>query len=123
MKSERYNINWDSYPTHLQEMLIDMKNTDELTDVTLVCDDKKLIKAHKIILSACSKVFKHILSSMPQQNTVIYLHGIQHTEVESLLDYMYLGTATLQHERMNTFLNIARNFEIIEFQKGKLSSQ
>ena len=38
----------------MQEML----TSDEFTDVTLVTDDKKTIKAHRNILSACSPVFK-----------------------------------------------------------------
>ena len=40
-------------------MLHEMMKSNELTDVTLVCDDKKQFKAHKIVLSACSTVFKN----------------------------------------------------------------
>ena len=57
MTQEKYNLNWHTYSDHLREMLHEMMKSNELTDVTLVCDDKRTFKAHKIVLSACSSVF------------------------------------------------------------------
>ena len=114
MNQEKYNLSWQTYSDHLHEMLHKMLKTNELTDVTLVCDDKRQIKAHKIVLSACSPVFKGIINDIPQNNSVIYLRGIQHQEMESILEFMYLGVATFYQERMNEFLNVAKNLEIKE---------
>ena len=47
-----------TYSDHLREMLHEMMKSHELTHVTLICDDKRQFKAHKIVLSACSSVFK-----------------------------------------------------------------
>ena len=52
MHQEKYNLNWHTYSDHLREMLHEMMKSDELTDVTLVCDDKRQFKAHKIVFSA-----------------------------------------------------------------------
>ena len=100
MDTEKCKINWHTYSDHLQNLLYEMKISDELTDVTLVCDDKKQYKAHKIVLSACSTVFKSIINNLPPNNSVIYLRGIQHQEMESILEFMYLGVATFYQERM-----------------------
>ena len=54
MHPEKYNMNWQTFTDHLKELLHEMMLSKELTDVTLICDDKKQLKAHKIILSACS---------------------------------------------------------------------
>ena len=86
MHLEKYNLNWHTYSVHLREMLHEMMKSDELTDVTLVCDDKRQFKAHKIVLSACSSIFKGIISTLPQTNSIIYLRGIQHQEMESILE-------------------------------------
>merc|ERR1712133_314175 len=91
-----------------------MRESDQLTDVTLVCDDKKQFKAHKIVLSACSTVFKSIINDLPQNSSVIYLRGIQHQEMESILQFMYLGEVTLSHKTMKEFLEVAKNLEIKE---------
>ena len=118
MNQEKYNLNWHTYSDHLREMLHEMMKSNELTDVTLVCDDKRQFKAHKIVLSACSSIFKSIINDLPQNSSVIYLRGIQHQEMESILEFMYLGVATFHQERMNEFLNVAKNLEIKEIIKA-----
>ena len=97
----------------------EMMTSEDFADVTLVSDDKKTIKAHKSILSACSPVFKNILH-MESQNShpVIYLRGIQYPEIESILQFMYLGEAKFYEERMNEFIMVAKNLEIKELSKG-----
>jgi len=114
MSQKKYNLNWHTYSDHLREMLHNMRKSEDLTDVTLVCDDMRQFKAHKIVLSACSTVFKNIIDSLPLNSSVIYLRGIQHQEIESILEFMYLGVATFYQERKNEFLNVAKNLEIKE---------
>ena len=114
MDQEKYKLEWDTYSDHLREMLHAMMKSNELTDVTLVCDDKRQFKAHKIVLSACSSVFKSIFNDLPQHNSVIYLRGIKHQEMEAILEFMYVGVATLNQERMSEFMNDAKNLEIKE---------
>ena len=117
MTQEKYNLNWHTYSDHLRDMLHNMRKSENLTDVTLVCDDQRQFKAHKVVLSACSTVFKNIIDSLPLNSSVIYLRGIQHQEMESILEFMYLGVATFYQERMNEFLNVAKNLEIKEISK------
>ena len=114
MQQEKLKLNWRTYTDHLRGMLHEMMKSNELTDVTLVCDDKRKFKAHKIVLSACSSVFKSIVNDLPQNSSVIYLKGIKHQEMESILEFMYLGVATFYQERLNEFLNVANNLEIKE---------
>ena len=67
------------------EMQHNMKSSNELTYVTLVSEDKKHFKAHKVVLSACSPVFKSIFGDSIMSNSIIYLRGIQSLETESIL--------------------------------------
>ena len=110
-------MKWDAYSDHLRGMLHEMMKSEELTDVTLVCDDKIQFNAHKIILSGCSSVFKSIMKDLPHGSSVIYLRGIQHQEMESILEFIYLGVATFSKERMNEFLRVAHNLEIKDISK------
>ena len=114
MHQEKYNLSWDSYSDHLKGMLHNMMKSEYLTDVTVVCDDKKKYKAHKMVLSACSTVFHDLINDLPQENSVIFLRGIQYHEMESILDYMYLGETTIFQDRMNEFLNVAKSLDIKE---------
>merc|ERR1712208_226595 len=88
------------------------------TDVTLVSDDQTQFKAHKIVLSACSPVFKKIIDSNPSQHPLIYLRGVQSYEVESILQFMYLGEGRFYHERMGEFIKVAQDLEVKEISDG-----
>ena len=114
MHSEKYTLTWHSYPDYLREIMQEMMTTENFTDVTIVTDDQKTIKAHRNILSACSPVFKNILQIEVNNcsHPVIYLRGIQHSEIESILRFIYLGEANLYEERMNEFLSVSKNLEI-----------
>ena len=116
-QEEKYNLNWHTYSDHLRNILKEMRSDDSFTDVTLVTDDKKQIKAHRNILSASSPVLKDILQiNNDMHHPVIYLRGIQHSEMESILEFIYLGQAKFYEERMNELLLVAKN--ISELGKG-----
>ena len=117
MEPQNFSMKWDAYSDHLRGMLHEMMKSEELTDVTLVCDDKIQFNAHKIILSGCSSVFKSIMKDLPHGSSVIYLRGIQHQEMESILEFIYLGVATFSKERMHEFLRVAHNLEIKDISK------
>ena len=111
MNRGQLNLQWDAYSDHLQGMLQEIISNDSFSDVTLVTDDKKQLKAHRNILSSCSSVFKEIFQIGATSNhQVIYLRGIQHSEIESILHFMYLGEAKV--DRMKEFIEVANNLDI-----------
>ena len=62
MKAEKFNLEWHTFTDHLREMLYNMRSSNELTDVTLVSEDKKQFKAHKAVLRASSLALKSIIN-------------------------------------------------------------
>ena len=121
MDLEKYTLKWkwQGYPDHLRGMMQEMMTSENFSDVTLVTDDKKAIKAHRSVLSACSPVFTNIFQ-LESQNShpVLYLRGIQYSEMESILQFMYLGEAKFYKERMDEFILVAKNLEVKELSKG-----
>ena len=110
MDQEKYTLTWHTYPDHLRGMMKEMMTSEDFADVTLVSDDRKIIKAHKNILSACSPVFKSIMQLETQNNhPVIYLRGIQYSEIKL---HMYLGEAKFYEKRLDEFLSVIKNLEI-----------
>ena len=82
--ADRYALNLKTFSEHLQVMIRDLYQEGRYADVTLVSEDQTQFKAHKIVLSACSPVFKKIIESSPGQHPLIYLRGIQSYEMESI---------------------------------------
>ena len=40
MTNEKFTLTWHSYASHFQEVLVNLSDTGESSDVTLVCDDQ-----------------------------------------------------------------------------------
>ena len=119
---EKFNLTWHTFSSHSRELFKNLMETQEFTDVTLISDDQQQYRVHKFILSACSTAFRKILHNNPT-NSSIYLRGIHHEELESILQFIYLGEATVYHERMNEFVNVAKNLDIKEIGKNVVDEE
>ena len=114
MYQENYNLTWHNYSDHLKNMMKELMMNDDYSDVTLVTEDKKYLKANVYVLSACSPVFKEIFKRDKNSSSIMYLRGIHFPEMESILQFIYLGNATFYEERMDEFLAVAKLLEIKE---------
>ena len=83
--TEKYTLDWHTFTDHIHLLFKGLYEEGKYSDVTLVCDDQTQFKAHKIVLRACSPVFKKIIDNNPSQHPLIYLRGIQSYEMESIL--------------------------------------
>ena len=122
MDQGKVNLAWNTHHQHLKKLLQNMLEATVFADITLVSNDLMKFKTHKAVLSACSQVFKSIIDDIPKDSSTIYLRGIQGQDLESILQFMYLGEATLSHERMNEFIEVAKSLEIIEIFKNVYTS-
>ena len=119
MEKVESKLTWHTYPDHLRETMQEMMTSGDFTDVTLVSDDKISLKAHRNILSACSPVFKSILQLEPQHNhPVIYLRGTQHSQIESILQFIYLGEATFHEKTIDDFMFLGKDLQIKELMEN-----
>ena len=70
-----YNLTWDGFSEHLKNVFNDLNTSKTFTDVTLVCDDDEILKAHRFILSSCSDVFKAMFAGNTVFNPVYSLEA------------------------------------------------
>ena len=113
---EKFDFLWHSFQAHTDELLSELYSSACYSDVTLVCDDQTQFRAHKFVLSACSRVFRNILSN-DVSSPFIYLRGVANEEMESILQFMYLGKAICHQDRMTEFLNVAKDLDVREILK------
>ena len=113
MKRENCKILWDLWPGQVKQILHNLKTGTQFSDVTLVCEDKREVRAHQFILTACSSVFKDILANISHPQPLIYLRGIHHEILESVLQFMYEGESYVYQDRMPEFLKIAKEFDVL----------
>ena len=114
MHQQKYCLTWNSYSDHLRSMLKALMMNEDFSDVTLVTEDRQHIKANIFVLRACSPVFRDILKKEKGSSQIIFLRGVQYSEMESIIQFIYLGEATLSEERMKEFISVAKLLEIEE---------
>ena len=112
MDKVNLSLESDKYTNHVQDTFNQMFKENDLTDITLICDDRKQLKSHKIVLSSWSPVFKSIISSLPSFGATVYLRGVKSADMETLLEFMYLGQATSYQDKIKDVLAVANSLEI-----------
>ena len=123
MNQQNYSLIWENYSDHLKSMMKELMMDEHFADVTLVTEDKKQIKANIDILSACSPVFKDTLITENKSSHIMYLRGIQFSEMESIMQFIYLGEAIFCEERMDEFLAVAKSLEINELCNAEIKTK
>ena len=79
---ERYCLKWNNFQNHLCEVLDTLLVKETLSDVTLVCEEGKLIRAHQTVLSACSPYFQEIFTNNTHPHPIVILKDISHEQVQ-----------------------------------------
>ena len=110
--SEKYCLQWNDFQTTVSNSFKIFRQEEDFFDVTLVTDDEVQMSAHKLILSACSSFFKTILKKNPHPNPLIYLHGVDSTNLGYILDYIYHGEVQLFQEHLDPFMDKAQTLGI-----------
>jgi len=113
MAKDRYAISWNNFPAHLQNSHQDLFQHKLFADVTLVSDDMKQVSAHRTILCSASPIFKQLLTLSPiKSNPILFLKGIMYEDLESLLQFIYLGETKVYEQRIEEFCNLAEDFDL-----------
>ena len=113
MGREKYKLEWQTFQNHSVNLNRNLFNDTAFSDVTLITDELVQTPAHKVILSAASTVFKELCavgSKSVQQ--ILYLRGIKQEELDAMLQFIYLGEATVYEDRLKEFSRVVRDFNI-----------
>ena len=110
-------LQWNSHTAHVRSLLQDLMITNNFSDVTLVCEDLTMLRAHRNILSAGSQVLKDIFlfedkSQLGGKQSVIHLRGVKHKVMQAILEYIYLGETAITQDRTNDFLLAAKGLGV-----------
>ena len=93
---------------------------EHFSDVSLGTEDEKVLKAHKIVLSAANPFLKDILFEHQHPDPLIHLDGVRQDELSSLLQIIYSGKCEVKPERLQEFLNAAKELRISSVEDWKV---
>jgi len=119
MECESYNLNWAEFDTYTSLTFKQLLSKPDFTDVTLACEGEETIEAHKVILSACSPFFSRILMKNSHAHPLIYLTDVTHSDLKSIINFMYLGQTNVVQDDLQRFLKVATKFQVRGLTDGK----
>ena len=111
-RTNDYFLKWNDFQQNISSSVLKLGKDSKLSDVTLACDGNHQIQAHKIILAATSRVFGDLLKQCNEPNPLIFISGIQPNTLNSILDFMYYGEVRIEHEEVNSFIEVAEELLI-----------
>ena len=109
---ETFNLAGNNFENNLVTLFKDLRFDTEFINVTFVCDDGQQLKAHKIILSSCSPLFRNMFVNNPHQHPLIFLKGIEYVTLQSVLNFIYLGQTEVKQRDLDRFLAAAKELQI-----------
>ena len=83
-------------------------NDENFTDLTLVTNDNRQIKCHKVILSSSSGFFNNVLTQNPHPNPLIYLKDITYKKLQLIINFIYLRECEVPVVEVNDFIHVAK---------------
>lgn len=108
---EQFCLRWNDFQQCIKSTFQDLRDENDFMDVTISCDGEQ-VKAHKVILSACSVTFKTLLKKNPAQHPVIVLWDVSPRDLAAILDFMYHGEVNVKQDHLNSFLAVAERLRV-----------
>lgn len=119
MSSDKsFHLRWNNHLSNLRTLLEYLYNEQSFVDVTLSCADG-MIRAHKLVLSACSPYFDTIFRENPCKHPTVILKGVSLREMQLIIEYMYVGSVDVPEQDLPSLLQIASELHI----KGLVQSK
>ncbi|XP_060524843.1 protein tramtrack, beta isoform isoform X2 [Cylas formicarius] len=111
MLPQQYCLRWRYHHSNLQTMFSQLLERQAFCDVTLACEGRT-IKAHKIVLSACSTYFETILSQYEEKDPILIMKDVKYIDIKCLVEFMYKGEINVEHCHLATLLKTAEELRI-----------
>ena len=89
-----------------------LRKTPEFSDVTLVCEDGQRIEAHRLVLASSSLFFQDLLQKEAHQRPLVFMRGLAHATLASLVDFIYYGEAEVKKANLEEFLKVAGELRV-----------
>ncbi|XP_064095341.1 protein abrupt-like isoform X26 [Macrobrachium nipponense] len=108
---QQFCLRWNNFHSNITSAFESLRDDEDFVDITLACDGRQ-IKAHKMVLSACSPYFRSLLKGNPCQHPIVFLKDVTFSNLSSILDFMYHGEVNVSHNELATFLKTAEALKV-----------
>lgn len=90
MGSQQFCLKWSNHQNNMLDVFGSLLSKESFVDVSIACDGT-ILKAHKVILSACSSFFEEIFNTTPCRHPVIVMKDVDLCDLKAVIQFMYKG--------------------------------
>lgn len=112
MGSEHYCLRWNNHQSNLLGVFSQLLRDESLVDVTLACSEGHSIRAHKVVLSACSSYFQTLFVDHPSRHPIVILKDVRFSELRTLIEFMYKGEVNVEYCQLSALLKTAESLKV-----------
>ncbi|KFM71876.1 Protein bric-a-brac 1, partial [Stegodyphus mimosarum] len=109
--SQQFCLKWNNHTTNMLQVFENLLSTEALVDVTLACDGLSL-KAHKMVLSACSPFFQSLFLENPCKHPIVIMKDMRYSDLKAIIDFMYRGEVNVSHDQLSALLKTAETLKV-----------
>jgi len=110
---QEFCLKWNNHTTTILSVMDSLLEEESLVDVTLSADGQ-FVRAHRVILSACSPYFRQTFKSsfLLDKHPVIIMKDVDFDILKCLVEYMYKGEANVPQQMLPAFIQTAESLQI-----------
>ena len=109
---EKFCLKWNDFQTNMSSSFGQMREHQNFSDVTLVCDGEQQIEAHKVILASSSIFLNNLLKQNKHSHPLLYMRGISTIQLNAVVDFIYHGEVNINQDDLDAFLNLAEELQL-----------
>ena len=95
-----------------------MLNDSDFCDVTLVCADNQHLPVHRAVICSGSNFLRELLFDSQHQRTFLYLGNVQLQDLRPLMEFLYLGSCTVNRSRLGIVEALAESLKMSGFTRN-----
>uniref|UniRef100_A0A182LRN6 BTB domain-containing protein n=1 Tax=Anopheles culicifacies TaxID=139723 RepID=A0A182LRN6_9DIPT len=118
---QQFCLRWNNHQSTLISVFDTLLENGTLVDCTLAAEGK-FLKAHKVVLSACSPYFATLLSQQYDKHPIFILKDVKFQELRAMMDYMYRGEVNISQDQLAALLKAAESLQIKGLSDNRSSS-
>ncbi|XP_043244804.1 zinc finger and BTB domain-containing protein 17-like isoform X18 [Amphibalanus amphitrite] len=111
MDSQKFCLKWDGFQGSVTSVFDHLRADSELVDVTLCCEGQR-VRAHRMMLSACSPYFRELFKDLSCQQLVIFLKDTSAADLTAIVEFMYKGKVNVSQGQLASFIKTAEMLQV-----------
>ncbi|XP_077516191.1 uncharacterized protein LOC144126116 isoform X6 [Amblyomma americanum] len=111
MGSQQFCLKWNNHQPNMLAVFEQLLSNEALVDVTLACEGLSL-KAHRMVLSACSPFFQALFVENPCKHPIVILKDMRYMDLKAIVEFMYRGEVNVSQDQLTALLKTAETLKV-----------